>query len=61
MWTGNGRSRLLRDVGTNLPTNYPLHIPGDRHLQFPYILWQVDPLLGNDSEISSYITAVAKI
>jgi hypothetical protein len=25
-----------------------------------YILWHVDPLLGNDSEISNYITAVDK-
>jgi hypothetical protein len=24
------------------------------------ILWNVDPLLGNDREISSYTTAVAK-
>jgi hypothetical protein len=25
-----------------------------------YILWHVDPLLGNDREISSYTTAIAK-
>jgi hypothetical protein len=25
-----------------------------------YILWHVDPLLGNDHEISSYTIAVAK-
>jgi hypothetical protein len=24
------------------------------------IVWHVDPLLGNDSEISKYVTAVAK-
>jgi hypothetical protein len=25
-----------------------------------YILWHADPLLGNDSEINNYTTAVAK-
>jgi hypothetical protein len=32
----------------------------DNDVSIPFILWHIDPLLGNDHEIKNYITAVAR-
>jgi hypothetical protein len=37
-------------------TGYPIQSP--LVLDIDIIMWHVDPLLGNDSEISNYTTAV---
>jgi hypothetical protein len=51
----HGHTKTIEEVQTHDPELLAWN------KQIRFILWHVDPLLGNDREISNYTTAVAKL
>jgi hypothetical protein len=45
---------------SEIRSGYTFEIFETAYYERSYMLWHADPLLGNDREISSYTTAVAK-